>query len=291
MTKRYLCSVILCVLAGVLPVQAYEGNWKVYNTQTKLVSSLDVEHAKNIVGQDDRVEITGTAEGYQRAAVVLEKNGKLWCPGAMVGKNIVLTAAHCVYKKNFVTGLSVYAAGVATSDKEWEGLEKAVYAGIEKAGRVSAKALEILIPADYNQTDNCSTSYHANGCGKYDYAFIILDNKLDTPYMGLKVLSEPSSLMGKSVTVLGRGQDKASRTLWLAQGKIGKQENPIIYHNADTLPGNSGGPIMLTRDSSRIIGLNNFHRENDNLPYPNGGVLMNRHISRMLSHLRSLSAQ
>ncbi|MBO4674523.1 MAG: trypsin-like peptidase domain-containing protein [Elusimicrobiaceae bacterium] len=121
-----------------------------------------------------------------------------------------------------------------------------------------------------------------------DFGVVFLNKPLgkQTGYLRMTVKSD-EELQNKSVAVIGRGGDKPEQTLWRGDGIIGNVTEAFVYHDADMVGGNSGGPIMDIEDMSKIIALNNFEIVSSDDPleqdYPNGGLRITKEIINTVS--------
>ena len=122
-----------------------------------------------------------------------------------------------------------------------------------------------------------------------DYALLVLNYDLGkmTGWLKVKALSD-EELTDANILSIGRGGDKPDRTLWMSPGHVGSVSEYYISHDADTLSGNSGGPIFKKGDAKNIIALDNWglkgatHTESG---YPNQGLRIRKDIETLVKHI------
>ena len=273
--KKFLFPLFNIFILLAFPLQAIEIDMSLSNDISKEISN---ELAlPTILGPDDRKEITGIGIGPGRAVVVIgSESGN--CSGAMVASNIVITAAHCLVdeKGNYEKEISVYAVGLPQTL-----IHRCPY----------TKAKELWVPDQFIKTtiDNTNPKHTTKKRGFYDYGFIILDNDLGnrTSWLKLKVPSD-EDLNKANITVIGHGGDKDFLTLWKSPGQIGKATKYYVHHNADSVEGNSGGPIFKDDDPKNIIALDNFEFDHFNFirHYPNVGLRIRQEMIDTLNGLQ-----
>lgn len=315
---------LLLVFAAILScsaafAQTESSLWRFYDSKNKTERIVEIPHSKilpmNIIGPDDRQEITGKANGFEQAAVVLEiheTNDKYMydfqCSGVMVAPNIVLTAAHCLTGEDtWLESVRVIAAGLpqksddAKSDQTKKKLTFAMTGKTEPAKPEetpsttgdttfpSANMVQTMIPYQWEPYDDIYANKLHDSAASYDYGLIILDSNLGikTGWLNIATTYNEEDLLHKDIILLGRGHDKPKRTLWRADGRIHKVDAKFVFHDADMVGGNSGGPILLEEDPYTIVALNNFGPRAAKSPEysaPNGGLRINDEILKAIQY-------
>ena len=196
--------------------------------------------------------ITGKATGLEKAAVVLEyvnKKGEYegMCSGAMVGPNLVLTAAHCLISSQYHPA-RVVAAGMKKT----------------KQGYPSAKVKNFFIPSEYSKPfkeiaeyydeDEALFAENEYGYDQYDYGLIVLKEDLSkqTGYFGLHL---PPSSINVPIYAIGWSGDLPKRTLWKFPGFLTIFDDDFFEMSAYGKGGASGSPVVLQNRPSEIIGI------------------------------------
>ena len=126
MKNQFIASILLLVVGCVASqAQVDTDEWSVFEPKTGETKTVELSQMvpMAIVGPDDREPVTPQSPKWERAVVVLEmelgKGRMSACSGAMVGPNIVLTAAHCLNKEGeYVKAAHVYAVGMQASGEE-----------------------------------------------------------------------------------------------------------------------------------------------------------------------------
>ena len=287
--KKLIFSLFSIFILLALPLQANEIDMSILN---------DLEIPK-IVDPDDRKEITGKA-----SEIVVLDTPYARCSGSMVASNIVLTAAHCLIdeKGNYVKEINVYAVGLPPAFQDPLSKSKLADDTIFKKMKYSdiyyyATAKDLWVPDQYIQATINNIQYDSREyvLPLYDYGFIILDTDLGeiTNWLKLKVPSD-EELTNADMMVIGRGGDKPFLSLWESPGKIGKVENHYIYHNANTVSGNSGSPVFKEGDPENIIAIDDFEYKHAGkiraslglTVYPNGALRIRQEMIDTLNGLQ-----
>ena len=259
--RKFLFCLFSFLILIAIPLKAIEIDNAMIDDMSKDLA--EVLSLPTIVGPDDREEITGKAEGAEKAVVVFDmtfkQNHLIGCSGAMIGNKTVLTAAHCLVdmQGHYVDKVTVYATGIQKKqeannvsethqdtddsdnsyeaminrfkqsskqkEKEWEQFAP------ERFGTnfLNAKATSVWVPNKYIQSlrNNDYMERHNN-----DYGIIFLDSELGKEIsqnggqiLGLKALSE-QDFYNIDIVVIGRGNDKSAYSLWKSPGHIKKKD-------------------------------------------------------------------
>lgn len=212
--------------------------------ENALVSGMPTGRSSGtgILGSDDRVQVSDTDEYPYSAVCYIEvafSTGAECGTAFMIGDNIAVTAAHCVYKN-----------GELVSDvKVWPGKD-----GFSIFGNPfgTAESISIFKAPNYNQGDFY----------KYDWAIIVLDENIgnDTGWFGFTCY-QPDYLT-TTLTLSGYPhsdqyhQYTATGNAMKYVDKVSEQEYRF-QHNMDSTEGQSGSPIY--NSSYMVYGIDSYH--------------------------------
>ena len=259
MNKHFLLT--LCVVCFAVPALAQEtstDSLHVFNAQTNEISSLLLDPSLDflegnipqgtieaqpacIVGGEDWEQHSPDHFPYSATVFLTLDNGRGSCSGAMVGNYTVLTAAHCVLQNpNFNMGKLHDPKGIHA------------FAGGSQS-ELQATATNIFIPEEVRHVS------WGKEFAKHDYAIIVLDKPLgqETGYFGVQ---KTSVAVNEQIAVLGFPGQRDHLRPWYSPGKVLKVEEGVFYHDADILPGNSGGPTVKSSNLRNIIGVVSFEQ-------------------------------
>ena len=197
---------------------------------------------KSVLGADTRSRVPANP-GWQFWRIVYV-NG---CSGTIVGKNKVLTNAHCVYTRGGSWRVPSTVSPGANPSDPW-GTWNVSHA------RISRMYVD-----------------GGNRSGDYDYAILTIKNDNWTgqdigDYMGhFPITAASCSSLGSTRTkkrIVGYPGDKPGKTMWTS----GRCDNwsyqcnaRRVYHRCDTYPGNSGSGILMYYNSGiKVVGVHAF---------------------------------
>lgn len=264
--RKYLYALLFSIAliiprADAVALSAFDENLDIKSFAKELNIS------PTIVGEDEREEITNeNAKDLERAVVILGISyyDKIYsiCSGAMVGPNLVLTAAHCLVEDGkYTKDIEVFAVAANKSDNKLS---------------LSAKSIELYVPKEYIEFDRVNQWWWRD---KYDYGIVVLDKPIGLETGWFRLKAKPTRHL--KIITMGHPQDKPDNTLWRSEGytDFWLNDNNTFYHTADVLPGNSGSPIVMKKRPCKIIGIAIAQR-GDYAPdgYPNTGLKITQEI-------------
>ncbi len=222
----------------------------------------------SIIGDDESYEIIKTHEAPYRAICDIrtywDKNGDgaadigYLGSGCMVGRSVVLTCGHILHRPD---------AGNCVKVEVYPARQRYYTPyGPYKAKKVFA---------------NCK--YVQNMVAVNDWGVIILNaNAGDiTGWLGLKNCKD-TDLSGSDVSVIGYpgNKDKYRITMWRSDGKVVADINDFLYYDCDTLPGNSGSPVIDSEN--KIVAVHAYGSTNHNF-----GAKVQNEIYGTIAYMRS----
>lgn len=175
------------------------------------------DNSRSIIGDDERV-IDWTKSGV----VKLMSSDYYIGSGFVVSDHVIATAAHCAYNKK-ISEILLF----------------------DNSGNVTMHATPVQSHIPVNYVNNSSTNY--------DYALITIKEDLSAYACFNLGVPLDSFVNGNSaVTVTGFPGDYNTHTTHMkysSNGIICGGNNSLIYYSADTIGGNSGGPVYLTESA------------------------------------------
>lgn len=203
---------------------------------------------------DNRVEITNTSDypyctfGYNRAEYDINNPNYSIVSrssSSLVGPNLLLTAAHCVYADETDDGLynpafcnkfTAYFVGKYISNSKSENCYK-----------YHAQATSIHIPIEYYESEDSN----------YDWAIVELDTALGN-ILGYNTLLPNWYENGHSITSYGYPSDKCHNDnnytqLWKTSGKLTGSTTYEYQTDAYSFKGQSGSPLLANINSKEYV--------------------------------------
>lgn len=192
-----------------------------YKTKYTLNAFYSESSTRAVIGNDERV-IDWTKSGI----VKIMNSTNYIGTGFVIGDHTIATAAHCAYNNKISEILLFDNNGNIT---------------------LHATPVEYHIPYEY-------TKYSPTADGreeKYDYALITVKEDLSNyACFNLGVPLDSFANKKSVITVTGFPVDQSNshtkHTMYSSNGIVTKMYDDLMYYNADTYKGNSGGPVYIT---------------------------------------------
>ena len=221
--------------------------WLMLTTMVSLSAAAEQDTEKNtlLFGYDDRQTVATDASPWSAVAQI-ETAGQNLCSGLLIAPQWVLSAGHCFLSANHhqQAALSVRLAGQPHQSQQPD---------------------RLLIPQEL------ATGLTADGDGfiitpaasRYDIALLHLPSPVQNITPVPLWSGDPHSLrvaldqQGNQVSQGGYPQDSLDTLLVHSRCQIRKfNAQGILEHRCDTLPGDSGSPLLLpTHQGWRVIGI------------------------------------
>jgi V8-like Glu-specific endopeptidase/PKD repeat protein len=202
------------------------------------VGGVPGAHPEKVIGGDGREQVSDTTAYPYSSVTYLEQtypNGDSYtCSGAMIGPDVVLTAAHCVYDQesdNFAESVTVYPGADGT------GFFGGVTAPFGKASVTSIS------------TYKGWTDYDSDKTQRWDFAVLTLDKSIgdQSGWFGYATRDKNNSFYtAPNLEVSGYPGDKPKATQWNMSGNhADRATKSFHYYYFDTAAGMSGGPVWV----------------------------------------------
>lgn len=230
---------------------------------------------KTVLGKEDRrkkVLIQGEPWNKICALYILgTNNSEIRGTGWLIAPRVVITAGHNVFSQKNLGGWAREVVATASLD-----------GGYRPYGERRAAGFD------------AHPDWIANGGPDADVGCIYLDKPFDLK-IGEKyfypVASEPSTLLGRRIKVLGYPTDlKMARVQYEHEGEARHLHGTSIYYDVDTHGGQSGAPIFVKEGDSFACDVAGLHAYGDynGSPYPitNSGPIFTSAIVNLLQDWR-----
>lgn len=193
--------------------------------------------SKNVFGYNDRSSVPSTSNALGAGFIgkLIKPNGG-YCTASLVGKNLILTNAHCVAKAgSFIEGTYTFKLGFDRGKSIAESRVNRIWYG--------------TLEPEKNQWAD-------------DWAIFRLDEPLGETYGFFGVHKNPNYKFPFSIA--GYGREFSSRYLTIQNScKVQGQSIGQLLHDCDISPGDSGAPMFICgHNMCSIVALQSGERRN-----------------------------
>lgn len=194
------------------------------STQAEMDSLLALQPLERlspsvILGTDDRKKVTNTTTYPERAQVLIALPGGR-CSGAMIGKDLVLTAGHCVFNSGKWASTATVYPGKNGSHSPY--------------GSCTARKFYSVV------------GWVKNGDPNYDFGAIKLNCDVGNRTGWLGFWWQAASMMNTESRISSYPGDKPLEQ-WTHTDKVRRESALKTYYNTDTMPGNSGSAVFARK--------------------------------------------
>lgn len=237
---------------------------------------------ERIIGKDDRKRVLSTEEYPFRMICKLSMNfhgqPTYAGSGALIGENIILTAAHNVYDSAMG---AAHTITVAPGQADYDVLPFGEYT-----------VSKVFFPE----------AYKTNHATDNDYACLVIDEPIGRKVGYFDIMSPSDNLLRNSILRLtGYPGDKGGTQMWHHFSPPDKISDTTITYKADTYGGNSGGPIYTYEDGQddgrptimgiHTYGADKFEFEGQVFPEHNGGRRIDQEVLDAISEWKAAAAK
>jgi len=163
----------------------------------------------------------------------------LGASGVLIAPNVIITAAHCLYKHRLQRGPLRMLAAPGRSDRD-----------TLPFGKLTAS--RFYVPVDYIRARGVKRR-------RFDYGVVILRPPYQTRlqnFMPMKFLNSQQwgiQSPKSPIKICGYPSDKPIGTQWHHQERIRKLTPTRMFYTVDTCPGHSGSPIWTNLNGRLIL--------------------------------------
>lgn len=186
-------------------------------------ASTSSQRVRTILPNNDRTQIFDTLNGHYQSVCFIYVNNAIQGSGVVVGPNTILTNRHVVSRAHSPENIRIAPARKSQTEVPFGGFE----------------ASDFIINDDEDLAVVHVSPKSIGSIGE------LVDQA--------KIVNNPSTSTGDSITVTGYPGDKPFGTMWESRGKVVYTNDDTIRYNASTVGGNSGSPLF--NDKNEVIGI------------------------------------